>query len=96
MALISKETLNRAHAASKVKRVENFSTKYGIDEIVFVLHDNKIQKGVVRQIDCTFQDGSPNLETTILYSLELPDFKEMVQFREELCFGSKEELKDSL
>ena len=96
MAVISKETLNRAYAARKVKRVENFSTKYGIDEIVFVLHDNKIQKGIVRQIDCTFQDGTPNLEITILYTLELPEVNKTVQLSEELCFGSKEELKESL
>lgn len=93
MSLISKKTIHRFKTP---KRVRNFSTKFGIDGDVFVLHDNKIQKGVVRQIDCTFQDGTPDLETTILYSLELPEVKEMVQFPEELCFGSKEDLKESL
>ena len=78
------------------KRVENFSTKFGIDEPVFVLYDNKIQEGVVRRIDCTFQKGISELETTILYTLELPDLKRTVQLPEELCFESKEALKGSL
>ncbi len=76
------------------KRVENFSTKFGIDEPVFVLYDNKIQEGVVRRIDCTFQKGISELETTILYTLEL--HCETIQFPEELCYKRKEELKDSL
>lgn len=78
------------------KRVENFSTKFGIDEPVFVLYDNKIQEGIVRKIDCTFQKGISELETTIIYTLELPDLKETVQLPEELCFESKKALKDSL
>lgn len=76
------------------KRIENFSTKFGIDEPVFVLYDNKIQEGVVRRIDCTFQKGISELETTILYTLEL--HCETIQFPEELCYKRKEELKDSL
>lgn len=78
------------------KRVENFSTIFGIDEPVFVLYDNKIQEGIVRRIDCTFQKGISELETTIIYTLELPDLKETVQLPEELCFESKKALKDSL
>ena len=78
------------------KRVENFSTIFGIDEPVFVLYDNKIQEGVVRRIDCTFQKGISELETTILYTLELPIIKETVQLPQELCFKSKKALKDSL
>ncbi len=76
------------------KRVENFSTKFGIDEPVFVLYDNKIQEGVVRRIDCMFQKGISELETTILYTLEL--HCETIQFPEELCYKRKEALKDSL
>ena len=94
MALINKEKKN--DFAPAPRRVRNFSTKFGIDEHVFVLHDNKIQEGVVRQIDCTFLDGTPDLETTILYTIELSELKKTVQLPEELCFGSKKALKDSL
>jgi hypothetical protein len=93
MALITKENLKNVIV---IKQVKNFSAKFGINEPVFVLHDNKIQKGIVRQIDCTFKDGVPELETTILYTLELSELKKTVQLPEELCFGSKKALKDSL
>ena len=94
MSVITKEVIKRMR--HNPKRVENFSAKFGINEPVFVLYDNKIQEGVVRQIDCTFKMGVSELETTILYSLELPEIKKMVLFPEELCFGSKKALKDNL
>lgn len=93
MAFITQKNIDKVLI---VKRVENFTAKFGIGEPVFVLHDNKIQKGAVRQIDCIFKDGDPELETTILYTLELFESKEMVQLPEKLCFGSKKALKDSL
>ena len=78
------------------KRIENVNTRFGINGPVFVLYDNKIKKGIVRRIDCRFPKGISKLGTTILHTPELPEAKEMVQFLEKLCFGSKEDLKASL
>lgn len=85
--------LNKSNIA-KIKKEIRLSTKFGIEDDVYVMHENKIHKGKVVRIDCILQKTTP--KNTILYTLDLPNVSNPVQLPEKLCFESKEKLIDSL
>ena len=91
VGLITKANVDRISTAPHGM---SLSTKFGIDDEAYVMHENKIHKGKVVRIDCIVEKTTS--KTTILYTLHLPNVSDPVQFPEDLCFKSKKALKDSL
>ena len=91
VGLITKANVDRISTAPHGM---SLSTKFGIDDEAYVMHENKIHKGKVVRIDCIVEKTTS--KTTILYTLHLPNVSDPVQFPEDLCFDCKGNLKDSL
>ena len=91
LGLITKANIDRTSSNPHGMRL---STKIGIDDDVYVMHENRIHKGKIVRIDCILQKTTP--KKTILYTLDLPNVSDPVQLPENLCFESKEKLIASL
>lgn len=92
LALVTEDKRNWASAAHE----KDFFPKFRIEDKVFILHNYKIHKGIIVRVDCSRELDRPKPKETVLYTLELPEIKGTVQLPEDLCFESKEALKDSL
>ena len=87
---------NSHNASTDPKKEMTLSTKFEIGDFVYVMYDNDIHTGKIVRIDCSSQHNGDTQQQTIIYTLELPDIWKTIQLPEDLCFESKEELKDNL
>lgn len=91
LTLVNKSNIN------KVRKIGMcLSSKFKMNEMVYVIYDYKIHTGNIVRIDGSVQLNGSVEQQTILYTLELPDVNKTVQLSEEFCFTSKKSLIDSL
>lgn len=74
----------------------HLSSKFMMNDSVYVIYDYKIHAGKIVRIDGSLQLNCFKLQQTIVYTIDLLDNKEVIQLPEDLCFESKEALKNSL